>query len=134
MQDIGAVLIETQRLINLDRSFEKLETKAEAFHTTQTLHADTQTHLHDQLQTEMHIARGLLAEVTNSATSLKMSVEDASTKIAQMAIFGGISSTILRWGWLILLVFVIYQFNPRAAGYAAAILGKCTQLAEVRSN
>ncbi|SLM36949.1 Nuclear fusion protein, KAR5 [Lasallia pustulata] len=112
-----------EKLINLDRSFGKLETKAEAFHAAQTHYADTQTRLHEQLQTEMYVARGLLAEVTNSATSLKESVEDASTKIAQMTLFGGITSTILRWGWLSLVIFVIYQFKPKFAGYAAASLG-----------
>lgn len=120
--------MQAQKMISLDRSFEKLETKAEAFHTAQTHYADTQTRLHDQLQTEMHVARGLLAEITNSATSLKVSVEDASTKISQMTVFGGITSMILRWGWLSLVVFVIYQFKPRFAGYTAASLGKCTQL------
>lgn len=122
------MLMQRQRLIGLDRSFEKLETKAEAFHAAQTNYADTQTRLHDQLQSEMHVARSLLAEVTNSATGLRVSVEDASTKIAQMTVFSGITTTILRWGWLSLVVFVIYQLKPRIAGYAAASLGKYIHL------
>lgn len=128
------MLIPMQKMVSLDRSFEKLETKAEAFHAAQTNYADTQTRLHHQLQTEMHVARSLLAEVTSSATSLKVTVEDASTKIAQMTVFGGITSTILRWGWLSLVVFVMYQFKPRFAGYAAASLGKHIQCSEVRSS
>lgn len=124
--------MQRQRLIGLDRSFEKLETKAEAFHTAQTNYADLQMRLHDQLQTEMHVARSLLAEVTNSATGLKLSVENASTKIAQMTLFSGITTTVLRWGWLSLVMFMIYQFKPRIAGYVVASLGKQIQCNGVR--
>ncbi|MCJ1229510.1 hypothetical protein MMC12_006177 [Toensbergia leucococca] len=111
------------RLFNLDKSFEKLESKAEKFHASQTLQAETQARLHDQMQTEMQMARGLLAEVTSSAASLQSAIEDTSTKISQMATFSGITGSVLRWAWLGLMVTVVHQFNPQLAGYVALILG-----------
>ena len=75
------------------------------------------------MQTEIHVARGLLADITTSAASLQASVEYTSTKIANMAALSGVTASFLRWGWLSLVVFVIYLLNPRYAGYLAAGLG-----------
>ena len=115
-----------QRLFNLDKSFAGLETKAEAFHIAQTLQANTQNHLHDQMdrmQTDMHVARGLLAEVISSASSLQIAIDDTSSKIANISTLCGFFTVILRWGWVLLVVFIIRQFNPSFAGYATAALG-----------
>ena len=76
------------------------------------------------MQTEIYVARGLLADVMSSAASLQASVQDTSSSIANMAAFGGFTSSFLRWGWLSLLIFVIYQFRPLYARYAAATIGK----------
>lgn len=115
-----------QRLFNLDKSYAGLETQAEAIHAAQILQANTQTHLHDQIdrmQTDMHVARGLLAEVTSSASSLQTAIEDTSSKIAQISRFGGFSAGILQWVWVLLAVFMIHQLSPRFAAYATAVLG-----------
>ena len=75
------------------------------------------------MQTEIHVARGLLADITTSAASLQASVENTSTRIANMAALSGVTASFLRWGWLSLVVFIIYLLNPRYAGYLAAGLG-----------
>lgn len=113
-----------KRLLSLDRSFANLETRAETLQTSQNRQAESQARLYDQMQTEMYVARGLLAEVTSSAVSLQASVEDTSSKIANMAALGGFTSTFLRWGWLCLLLFVLYQFQPIYARYATAAVGE----------
>ena len=77
----------------------------------------------DQMQTEMHVARGLLTDITESAATLQASVKDASTHIASMATIGGITTSVLRWGWSGLVLFVLYLFNPRYAGFAIVGLG-----------
>ncbi len=118
------MLIFFQRLVSLDKSFTGLETKAQAFHKAQTLQAETQTRLHDQMQVEMHVTRGLLFDVTSSAANLQAAVDNTSVKIAQMATLGGFSTKFVQWSWLILVVFIIYQFNSKIAGYAAAAIGK----------
>lgn len=115
-----------QRLSNLDKSFTGLETQAEAFHAAQTLQANTQTHLHDQIdrmQTDVHVARGLLAEMTSSASSLQSAIEDTSSKIAKISTLGGFTTVVVQWGWVLLAIFLIRQLSPRFAGYATAALG-----------
>lgn len=72
------------------------------------------------METEIHVARGLLADVTASAAGLQSAVESTSSKIANMTTLSGVTNSVLRWGWLTLLLFIIYQFNPRYAGCAAA--------------
>ena len=117
------MLITFQRLVSLDKSFAGLETKAQALHAAQTLQAETQTRLHDQMQVEMQVTRGLLVEVTSSAAHLQAAVDTTSTKIAQMATLGGLPATVMQWSWLILVVLVLYQFSSRFAGYATAAIG-----------
>lgn len=72
---------------------------------------------------EIHVARGLLADVTASAENLQASVENTASKIATMATLSGATGSILRWGWLSLVIFVLYQFSPRYAAFAMAGLG-----------
>ena len=115
----------SQRLFNINKSYIGLETQAEAFHAAQALQANMQTHLHDQIDrmhTDLDVARGLLAEVTFSASSLQTAIEDTSLKIAQISTFGGFTTVILQCGWVLLVVFIIYQFSFRFAGYATASL------------
>ena len=114
-----------------------LETKAEAFQALQSLQADAQTRLYNQVnqtQNDMYTTQRLLAEVTTSASGLQAAIEE----IAHMLTFGGITTEILRWcGMLLavgkillavcgmlLAVFVIYQFSPQYTGYATATLGR----------
>ncbi len=113
-----------QRLVSLDSSFAGLETKAQAFHAAQTLQAEAQTRLHDQMQVEMYVTRSLLTDVTSSAAKLQSAVDNTSAKIAQMATLGGLSAAVTQWSWLILVVLIVYQFSRRFAGYATATIGK----------
>ena len=124
IHSLQTVLNSVQRLVRLDRSFAGLETKAQAFHAAQTLQAETQSRLHDQMQVEMHVTRGLLTDVTSSAASLQAAVDNTSAKIAQMATLGGLSATVAQWSWLVLLVLIVHRFSPRFAGYAMAAIGK----------
>lgn len=75
------------------------------------------------MQTELYVARGLIADLTSSAASLQASVENAASKIATMATLSGVTTSILRWGWLSLVVFGLYQFSPRYAAFAMAATG-----------
>lgn len=104
----------------MDKSFAGLQDKAEAFHAVQNRQAESQTRLYDQMQTEMYVARGLLADVTSSAATLQAALEDTSSKVANLITAGALTTTILRWGWLSLVIFVLYLLNPRYAGFAAA--------------
>lgn len=112
-----------QKLVKLDKSFAGLEDKAEAFHAAQNRQAESQTRLYDQMQTEIYVARGLLADVTSTATTLQAALEDTSSRVANLATSGALTTTILRWGWLSLIIFVLYLLNPRYAGFAAAAWG-----------
>ena len=112
-----------QRLSRLDRSFEKLEIKAEAFHNLQALHAEAQTGLFDQVQSAMQIASIQLAEIRNSAASLQSVVDQTSSKIVQMTTISDFSGRVLRWGWLCLVLFVLHLTKPHYAAYASAVLG-----------
>ena len=100
-----------------------LNSNAEAIYATQAKQGDTQARLFDQLQMEIHVARGLLADVTASAESLQASVERMGSKIATMATISGVTGSILRYGWLSLIAFVLYQFSPQYAAFAMAGLG-----------
>ena len=72
---------------------------------------------------ELYGARGLLADVIASAASLQALVENTASKIATMATLSGVTTSILRWGWLSLIVFVLYQISPRYAAFAMASTG-----------
>ncbi|KAL9059541.1 MAG: hypothetical protein Q9206_001439 [Seirophora lacunosa] len=111
-----------KRLINLDKSFAGLESTAAALHAIQTSDAEAQLRLHNQMQTDLQVAQSLLADITASAASLQASVHDTSSKVTNMVAFGGLSSTVLNWGWSLIMVLVLYQFHPKLGGYAAVVL------------
>ncbi|KAI4097761.1 MAG: hypothetical protein LQ344_000033 [Seirophora lacunosa] len=113
-----------KRLINLDKSFAGLESTAAALHAIQTSDAEAQLRLHNQMQTDLQVAQSLLADITASAASLQASVHDTSSKVTNMVAFGGLSSTVLNWGWSLIMVLVLYQFHPKLGGYAAVVLGE----------
>lgn len=110
-------------MINLGKSFTGLESKAETFHAAQTRQAEMQTHLHDQLQIEMQTTRGLLDEVTFSATHLKATVDSTAAIIGKLAALTGFTRWIPALGFGILILFAIYLGSPRYAGYAATAIG-----------
>ena len=40
-----------------------------------------------------------------------------------MGTLSGVTTSILRWGWLSLITFILYQFSPRYAAFAVAAIG-----------
>lgn len=113
-----------QSLLSLHNAFGQLKDEAQAARLAQELQAEAQLSLHDQIQ----VAHGLLADITTSAISLRNAVEDTSSKIAHMASVGGVTGSIMRWAWMVLIIFVLYQFNPRIASYLATAFGEFTQM------
>ncbi|KAL8732581.1 MAG: hypothetical protein Q9181_003896 [Wetmoreana brouardii] len=113
-----------ERLSKLDRSLAGLESTAAALHATQTEDAKAQLHLHNQVQIELQVAQGLLADITASAANLQSTVRDTSSKVAHMVALGSLTSMILNWGWSLVIIFILYHLHPRYAGYAAAFLGR----------
>lgn len=115
-----------KRLETLVQSFTDLETKTGTFYTAQNAQLSVQNLLHEQvqeMQNEMQVARRILSNITSSASALQSAIETSSTQIAQMATFSGLTSAILQWGWLVLGLVVLFQFNTRYAGYLATGLG-----------
>ncbi|KAL8799158.1 MAG: hypothetical protein Q9182_006095 [Xanthomendoza sp. 2 TL-2023] len=115
-----------QRLLKLDKSFSGLESTAAALHKTQMADAETRTRLHNQMEIELQVAQGLLADVTASAAALQATVLDVNSKIVHMATLGGFSNTIMSWGWSLMTLVVLYQLKPKLA---AAILGRLFRIA-----
>lgn len=74
----------------------------------------------------MQVAQGLLADITASAATLQNTVHDTSSKVAHMVALGGVTNNVLNWGWSLIVLLMVYHFHPKAAGYAAATLGKIT--------
>ncbi|KAL8708891.1 MAG: hypothetical protein Q9225_007536 [Loekoesia sp. 1 TL-2023] len=112
-----------QRLVRLDKSFAGLESTAAALHATQTADAEAQMRLRNQVQVELQVAQGLLTDITASATVLQATVHDTSSKVTDMVAFGGITNKVLDWGWSMVILYLLYHFHPKAAGYAAITLG-----------
>ncbi|KAI4234604.1 MAG: hypothetical protein LQ352_008166 [Teloschistes flavicans] len=112
-----------QRLEKLDKSFAGLESTAAALHATHNADAEAQLRLHSQVQIEMQVAQGLLADITASAATLQNTVHDTSSKVAHMVALGGVTNNVLNWGWSLIVLLMVYHFHPKAAGYAAATLG-----------
>ncbi|KAL8634933.1 MAG: hypothetical protein Q9228_007525, partial [Teloschistes exilis] len=113
----------SQRLDKLDKSFAGLESTAAALQATHSADAEAQLRLHSQVQIEMQVAQGLLADITASAATLQDTVHDTSSKVAHMVALGGVTNKVLNWGWSLVVLLVVYHFHPKVAGYAAATLG-----------
>ncbi|KAL8767090.1 MAG: hypothetical protein Q9209_006317 [Squamulea sp. 1 TL-2023] len=121
-----------ERLMNLDRSFAGLESSAAALHKTHSAEAEAQLRLRNQLQVELQVAQGLIADITASAASLQASLHDTSSKVAHIVTFGGLSDRILTWAWCLVALLILWQFNPRYSRYAATTLGmSCSMTVEV---
>ncbi|KAI9873558.1 MAG: hypothetical protein M1830_010857 [Pleopsidium flavum] len=112
-----------ERLLSLDNSFEKLESKAEALHAAQTVQAELQLRLHESLATGMHVTNGLVDQVRASTAYLQNTVEDTSAKVAQMANFSGFATVIFKWSWAILVILAVSLYSGKAASYVARCFG-----------
>lgn len=112
-----------QKMTTLDHSFEKLETKAEAFHALQTRQSEMQVHLHDHMQNKMQMTSERLAAIDASASSISSNIRDLSSVLSQLSGLGGVIGAVVRWKWQVLTVMAIAWFNGRSAAYAAAGMG-----------
>lgn len=110
-------------MINLGSSFTGLESKAETFHAAQTRQAEMQTRLHDHMQIEMQVTRGLLDEVTFSAKSLQATVDSTAAIIGKLASLTGFTRWIPALGLGVSILFALHLVNPRYAGYTGAAIG-----------
>ncbi|KAI4242997.1 MAG: hypothetical protein L6R40_003688 [Gallowayella cf. fulva] len=109
-------------LTKLDTSFASIESTATALQNTQRVDAEAQVRLQTQMQGELQVTQGLLADITASAVTLQATVQDAKSKIADMASYGGLPNVIMSWAWSLGILLVLYRFNPKVAGYAVTTL------------
>lgn len=105
----------------------------EIFGLAQTNQVKVQSQVYEQIeqmQNEMNVARGLLADVSASASNLQATIESTSTRMAQQIMtISGITEKVFRWGWLPLLVaYLLHQSNPlnnsNPLGTSASLLGR----------
>lgn len=97
------------------------------FGAAQTNQVNMQSRLYeqiDQMQNNMYVARGLLADVTSSASNLQATIEDTSMRMAEMSTFSGMTDNIFRWSWLLLVVLLIHQLRPKYNPLATSALGR----------
>lgn len=118
-------------LTKLDTSFASIESTATALQNTQRVDAEAQVRLQTQMQGELQVTQGLLADITASAVTLQATVQDAKSKIADMASYGGLPNVIMSWAWSLGILLVLYRFNPKVAGYAVTTLGESHDMAFV---
>ncbi|KAI4284743.1 MAG: hypothetical protein L6R38_001199 [Xanthoria sp. 2 TBL-2021] len=114
------------QLLDLDRRLVGLRSFAATLYETQAADAEAQLRLSNQVQVELQVARGLIADITASAASLQASLHDTGSKVAHIVALGGLTDTVLSWAWCLVTLFVLYQFNSKYARYVAAALGMTT--------
>lgn len=117
-----------QRLISLDNSFASFESKAESFQAAQTRQAELQARLHNEMQIDMYVTRGLLDNITSSATNLHTTIQTSSALVGQVASLIGNLRGATRWIPTVLCVsvlfFVLCIFNLGFALRAAGLIGQ----------
>lgn len=113
-------------MVNLGKSFDGLESKAEKFHALQTRQAEMQTLFHDQIQIEMQTTQGLLDEVTSSTHSLKATVDSTTAVIDKLASLNGITKWVPAVGVGVVLLFALHLISPKHAGYAVSAFSECS--------
>ena len=64
----------------------------------------------------MYVAEAVLGEVNAAVTALHQTIETTTTKVAGIAAFGHITTALIRWSWLVLLLVVTWQLSPRTTG------------------
>ena len=109
-------------MLSFAASFTGLERKAELFHAVQNRQAEMQSQLHDQMQVDMQVVRGLIDNVTISAEMLHETIDVTSSKIAQMGSSIFSDGSISYWASMALLGFALYRSGP---WLAVPVVGKC---------
>ena len=82
------------------------------------------------MQDNIFVARALLADVSSSASNLQTTIEDTSTRMAQMTTtFSGMTENFFRWTWpLLLAAFLVHQLRPKYNPVAISAIGKVLSL------
>ncbi|KAL8849837.1 MAG: hypothetical protein Q9221_005175 [Calogaya cf. arnoldii] len=124
---VGAMYSRTNgldgQLLDLDNRLAGLQSSAVALQETQAADAEAQLRLSNQVQVDLQMARGLIADITASAASLQASLQDTSSQVAHIVALGGITDKLEVLGWGLLAFFVLYLVNEKYARYAAIALG-----------
>ncbi|MCJ1291284.1 hypothetical protein MMC34_002827 [Xylographa carneopallida] len=103
----------SNRLNNLDTSFESLEIKAQTFTTLQTAQAEVQLHLYQQTQMNMQTTSERLAVIDASASSIGTKISNLSSVLAQLSSLFAVLSSVSRYWWQVALIVVAVWFSRR---------------------
>ncbi|KAL8887571.1 MAG: hypothetical protein Q9215_004887 [Flavoplaca cf. flavocitrina] len=115
------------QLLDLDKHLASLKASSTALYKTQMAEANAQLRLSNQVQINLQIAQGLVANITTSAASLQASLQDTGSRVADIVAFGGfggLTKTVSLLAWCLVPLFILYQFNSKYARYLATALGK----------
>ncbi|KAL8868928.1 MAG: hypothetical protein Q9198_008019, partial [Flavoplaca austrocitrina] len=115
------------QLLDLDKHLASLKASSTALYETQMAEANAQLRLSNQVQINLQVAQGLVANITTSAASLQASLQDTGSRVADIVAFGGLgglTKMVLRLAWCLVPLFVLYQFNSKYACYLATAIGK----------
>ena len=122
------MLILAQRLISLDNSFAGFESKAESFQAAQARQAEMQARFHSEMQIDLQITRGLLDNITSSATNVHTTFQTTIALFGQLvSLWDKMSSATGLIPALIcvsLLLFVFCVSYLKFALRAAALIGQ----------
>ena len=128
LRQLRFVLTLAQRLISLDNSFASFESRAESFQAVQTRQAEMQARLHNEMQIDMYVTRGLLDNITSSATTLHTTIQTSSALIGQLASLIGNLRGATGWIPTVLGVSVLFLvlciFHLKFALRAAGLIGQ----------
>ncbi|KAL9629400.1 MAG: hypothetical protein Q9204_005293 [Flavoplaca sp. TL-2023a] len=115
------------QLLDLDKHLASLKASSTALYETQMAEANAQLRLSNQVQINLQVAQGLVANITTSAVSLQASLEETGSRVADIVAFRGLGSltkTVSLLAWCLVPLFVLYQFNSKYARYLGTALGK----------
>ena len=114
----------SQRLLNLDQGFLRLELGAATLEAAQIQQAEVQSQMHEQTLVDLDAVRGVLNASFSSVTELK-AIVDSTT-----AIIGNLGSIMSMTGWLAPLSFGLtligcaYMISKRIAAFLCCSVGK----------
>lgn len=122
------------QLLDLDKHLASLKASSTALYETQLAEANAQLILSNQVQIDLQVAQGLVANITTSAASLQASLQETGSRVADIVALGGLgglTKTVSLLAWWLVLLFVLYQFNSKYARYVATALGKIPDTASL---
>lgn len=121
--------METQRLIALDASFEKLEKKADVFHTMQASQVERQEQLYSQTEVKIQLTNDKLAVIDGLASNIAFGFGEISPALTMIANIGSVLGRTMQWsvyGSYLGTLLLISWFSRRTALYVTAFTGMHT--------